>query len=113
MIRLILIVFALSFTPYLSAEAQNRDVYTVSGIPVDESAPTVGEAQLQAFATAKLIGAQRLITRLTLPQDRALASDLIIDQVLADRIAAAVDVEEEVAGAGRYRGGSRGDPRHV
>lgn len=104
MIRLILIVFALSFAPYLSAEAQNRDVYTVSGIPVDESAPTVGEAQQKAFATAKVIGAQRLITRLTLPQDRALASDLIIDQVLADRIAAAVDVEEEVAGAGRYRG---------
>ena len=104
MIRLILIVFALSFSSYYAAEGQSRDVYTVHGIAVDETAPTVGEAQQKAFATAKLIGAQRLITRLTLPQDRALASDLIIDQVLADRIAAAVDVEEEVAGAGRYRG---------
>lgn len=104
MIRLILIVFALSFATFFPAEAQNRDVYTISGIPVDERAPTVGEAQQKAFAAAKVIGAQRLISRFTLPRDRALASDLIIDQVLADRIAAAVDVEEEVAGAGRYRG---------
>jgi len=104
MIRLILIAFAYVALAISSADAQNRDVYTIHGIAVDERAPTVGEAQQKAFASAKLIGAQQLIERFTLPEDRAAATDLIIDQTLADRIAAAVDVEEEVAGAGRYRG---------
>ncbi len=104
MIRLILIAFAFVATSLLSAQAQSRDVYTIDGIPVDERAPTVAEAQQKAFAAAKLIGARQLIDRLTLPEDRAAATDLIIDQAFADRIAAAVDVEEEIAGAGRYRG---------
>lgn len=104
MIRLCLIFLALTLSVPLAANAQSRDVYTIRDIAVDERAPTVGEAQQKAFASAKIIGAQRLITRLTLPRDRALATDLIIDEAFADRIAAAVDVEEEVAGAGRYRG---------
>jgi len=104
MIRLILIAFAFVLATLLSAEGQSREVYTIHGIAVDERAPTVAEAQQKAFASAKLIGAQRLIERFTLPEDRAAVTDLIIDQALADQIAAAVDVEEEVAGAGRYRG---------
>nr|WP_070959524.1 hypothetical protein [Hyphomonas sp. Mor2] len=104
MIRLILIAIAFASTALLSAHGQSREVYTIYGIAVDERAPTVAEAQQKAFATAKLVGAQQLIERLTLPEDRAAATDLIIDQAFADRIAAAVDVEEEVAGAGRYRG---------
>ena len=104
MIRLILLTCSLLSLMLLSAQAQTRDVYTIGGIAVDERAPTVGEAQMKAFASAKLIGAQRLIERLTLPEDRLAATDFLIDQALADKIAAAVDVEEEVAGAGRYRG---------
>ena len=104
MIRLILIAVAFIATTLFSAEGQSREVYTIHGIAVDERAPTVGEAQQKAFARAKLVGARQLIERFTLPEDRAAATDLIIDQALADRIAAAVDVEEEVAGAGRYRG---------
>ena len=104
MIRLILIAFAFVSIAATSAYGQSRDVYTIPGIAVDERAATVGEAQQKAFAAAKLIGAQRLIERFTLPEDRLAVTDLIIDQALADRIAAAVDVEEEVAGAGRYRG---------
>jgi hypothetical protein len=104
MIRLILSAFALILVFALGAHAQDRGVYTIFGIEVDERAATVAEAQQQAFAAAKLIGAQRLIERFTLPEDRLSATDLIIDQELADRIAAAVDVEQEVAGAGRYRG---------
>lgn len=104
MIRLILLVFALVSFGVLSSQAQSRDVYTISGIEVDERAPTVAEAQKKAFASAKQIGARLLIERLTLPEDRAAATDLILDQATVDRMAAAVDVEEEVAGAGRYRG---------
>jgi hypothetical protein len=104
MIRLILISFAFATMSLLTAQGQSREVYTINSIAVDERAPTVAEAQQKAFATAKLIGARQLIERFTLAEDRAAATDLIIDQDLADRIAAAVDVEEEVAGAGRYRG---------
>ena len=104
MIRLILFAFVFVSVLSLGAFAQDRGVYTITGIEVDERAATVAEAQQKAFAAAKLIGAQRLIERFTLPEDRLNATDLIIDQVLADRIAAAVDVEQEVAGAGRYRG---------
>ncbi|MEO1660548.1 MAG: hypothetical protein AAFR51_06140 [Pseudomonadota bacterium] len=104
MIRLLLLTCSFLFVLTFGSEAQSRDVYTIDGIAVDERAPTVGEAQIKAFAAAKIIGAQRLVERLTLPEDRLAATDLIIDQVFADQIAAAVDVEEEVAGAGRYRG---------
>ena len=87
------------------AAAQSRDVYTIRGITVDERAPTVIEAQQKAFAAAKLAGASQLIARLTLTEDLAQATTPItIDQALADQLAAAVDVEEETAGAGRYRG---------
>src|SRR6056297_1999096 len=104
MIRLILFALALIFATAFDAGAQSRDVYTVGGIAVDERAATVGEAQQKAFASARLVGAQRLVERLTLPQDRLAATDFVIDQGFADDIAAAVDVEQEVAGAGRYRG---------
>ena len=104
MIRLILLTCLLFSALAFGAHGQSRDVYTINGIAVDERAPTVGEAQIRAFSAAKIIGARRLIERLTLPEDRLAAADLIIDQALADQLAAAVDVEEEVAGAGRYRG---------
>ncbi|MEL7232097.1 MAG: DUF2066 domain-containing protein [Pseudomonadota bacterium] len=85
--------------------AQSRDVYTVRGIPVDERAASVIEAQQKAFDAAKFAGAQEMIARITLPEDRASAMErLTITPEIADRLAIAVDVEEEVRGAGRYRG---------
>ncbi|MEO1305703.1 MAG: hypothetical protein AAFV37_12050, partial [Pseudomonadota bacterium] len=104
MIRLVVLVFATFALVISAAHAQDQDVYTIGGIAVDEQAATVAEAQQLAFASARLIGAQRLVERFTLPEDRLAATDLIIDQAVADRMAAAVDVEQEVAGAGRYRG---------
>ncbi|MEM1087754.1 MAG: hypothetical protein AAGH90_08495 [Pseudomonadota bacterium] len=89
----------------VTAHAQSRDVYTVRGIPVDERAASVIEAQQKAFDAAKLLGAQEMIARLTLAEDRINALDqLSITPEIADRLAIAVDVEEEVRGAGRYRG---------
>ena len=69
MIRLILLTCVLVFAAAFSAHGQSRDVYTINGIAVDERAPTVGEAQIKAFSAAKIIGARRLIERLTLPVD--------------------------------------------
>lgn len=100
-----LAVFLVATVTLFAADAQSRDVYTVREIPVDEQAATVIEAQQKAFAAAKLAGAQQMIARITLPEDRGAALErLQVMPELADRLAIAVDVEEEVRGAGRYRG---------
>ncbi|MEM7493589.1 MAG: DUF2066 domain-containing protein [Pseudomonadota bacterium] len=104
MIR-ILVTALMVFVFGSAAQAQSRDVYTVRGIPVDEQASSVIEAQQKAFNAAKFVGAQEMIARITLPEDRMSASaSLALTPELADRLAIAVDVEEEVRGAGRYRG---------
>lgn len=46
-------------------------VYRVKDLTLDRVAPSAAEASLQARNEARLIGAQRLIDRLTLPEDRA------------------------------------------
>ncbi len=104
MIRLLQILIMVVLVPVSLAQAQTRDVYTVRGIAVDQTAATVIEAQQAAFAEAKVAGAWKMINRITLPEDRAGASELIIDLATAERLAVAVDVEEETRGAGRYRG---------
>lgn len=85
------------------AFADTRDVYTITDIPVDERAESVLEAQKLAFQTARVIGVQRLISRITLPEHRQRAT-LNLDPETAQRMAAAVDVQEESRGGGRYRG---------
>lgn len=87
-----------------AALAQSRDTYTVRGIAVDETAESVIEAQQLAFASAKFDGLRQMIARVTLRDDLIAAGDLGLTQELADSLSAAVDVEQETRGAGRYRG---------
>lgn len=63
-------VFAASLTIAGAAFAQSP-VYRVKDLVLDKVAPSAAEASLQARNDAKLVGAQRLIDRLTLPEDRA------------------------------------------
>ncbi len=65
-------VFVASLTIAGAAFAQHP-VYRVKDLAVDKVAPTAAEAQQQARNDARLIGAQRLIDRLTLPEDRSAA----------------------------------------
>lgn len=88
----------------LGASADTRDVYTVSDIEVDESAGTLIEARERAMAAARIKGARVLIDRITLADDRVSAGGIPIDAALANRLSAAVDVQEETAGNGRYKG---------
>ena len=98
-------VFVLAVLAFAAlAEAQSRDTYTIRGLPVDESAESVIEAQRLAFASAKRDGLYQMIARVTLPEDLLNAGDLGLTQDVADRLSAAVDVEQETRGAGRYRG---------
>ncbi len=104
MIRVFLASVICLFALAVPAFADTRQVYTISNVPVDESAPSVIEARQKAMATARVVAARRLIKKLTLAEDRATATGLQIDSEIANRLAAAVDVQEETAGAGRYRG---------
>ncbi len=104
MIRYLLVLILTVVAPITLANAQSRDIYTIRDIAVDERAPTLLEAQQKAFAAAKIAGARQMIARITLPEDLAASDTLIIDQAAAELLAAAVDVERETAGAGRYRG---------
>ncbi len=97
------------------ARADTRAVYTITDIAVDERSPSVIDAQQKALASARLKGAQRLIEKITLPGDRAQAGGAYIDMAAAEQMIAAVDVQEETRGAGRYRGvlSVVGNPRMV
>ena len=59
-----------------TATADTRATYTISRIPVDKTASTTREAEAQAFAEAKVVGLRRrLVTKITLPEDRSRLSD--------------------------------------
>ncbi len=88
----------------LSATAQNFDVYVVKNIEVDRSAETVIEAQNLAFEDARVAASMIIIDRLTLESDRKRNREVSISPQLAERLVAAVDIENEVRGGGRYRG---------
>ncbi len=65
-------VFAASLALAGTALAQSP-VYSVKDLPIDKIAPTAAEATNQGRTDARVMGAQRLIERLTLPEDRATA----------------------------------------
>jgi len=104
MIRLIWLLVLSGMVSLLGAQAQTREVYTISNIEVDERAESVIEAQQMAFNTARRIGAEALIAKITLPEDVAQAGGILITPELAQRLVAAVDVQEETRGGGRYVG---------
>jgi hypothetical protein len=104
MIRMLLASALAAFVAVSSAAADTQDVYTIPGLEVDETAPSLIQAREQAMMAARVAGARVLIDKITLPEDRMEAGGLQVDAELANRLSAAVDVQEETAGAGRYKG---------
>jgi hypothetical protein len=86
------------------AGAAFADPYRVKDLAIDHTAPTANEATLQGREIAKRDGAQRLIERLTLPEDRARqplnASDLV--RAAGGMITQVQDKRAPVAGGFRY-----------
>lgn len=85
------------------------DPYKVKDLVVDKVAPTAAEARLQGNAEARLVGAQRLIDRLTLPEDRAAAREPIDANVVATTLYKSSTTQEQfktfsVAGGVRVTG---------
>ena len=104
MIRLFLACLLVSLGVALPSHSDIRSVYTIRDIEVDQTAGSVIAARDLAMADARLRGAQIMIDKITLAEDRMAAGGLFVDPVRAESLAAAVDVQEETAGAGRYRG---------
>ncbi len=75
-------VLAVSLAAGGAAFAQNT-VYRVKDLVVDRVAPSAADASLQGRNEARLTGAQRLINRLTLPEDRARATQPIESSAVA------------------------------
>ena len=89
---------------WLGAGVAFADVYLVRDVRVEASAATSKEARAIAFQEAKVIAANRMIARLTLPADRNAAEGLRITGETASRLAAAVDVQDEKQTGQKYYG---------
>lgn len=87
------------------ASAQPRDnVYTVGGVNVDETAANAAAAQQAGFASAQRLGFERLLRRLTVPEDLIARGAPATDDEALNRVVLSVDVEEERRSATRYIG---------
>lgn len=88
-----------------AASAQGRDnVYAVSGVHVDETAANAAAAQQAGLAVAQRVGFERLVRRLTIPDELAQRGVPQVETATLDRLVSSVDVEEERRSGTRYIG---------
>jgi len=93
-----------AFTPSL-ASAQGRDnVYAVGGIYVDQSAANAAAAQQAGFAAAQQRGFERLVRRLTVPEELVQRGIPAVDGAALERLVLSVDIEDERRSGTRYIG---------
>src|SRR5262245_56810257 len=72
------------------------DPYKVKDLKVDMVAATAPEATQQGRNAARMVGAQRLIERLTLPEDRMQAREPIDINVIGTRLYKNFDTQEQM-----------------
>lgn len=96
-------ILAAAATLLLAPLAAFADVYLVTDISVDVTDETGSTARTRAFNQARVAAANQLISRLTTYQDRAEAG-LVVNNEIANRLASAIDVQEEKQTATRYLG---------
>lgn len=88
-----------------AASAQGRDnVYVVAGVRVDETAANAAAAQQAGLAAAQRVGFERLVRRLTIPDELAARGVPQVEPATLDRLVSSVDVEEERRSGTRYIG---------
>ncbi|MGD9965682.1 MAG: DUF2066 domain-containing protein [Hyphomonadaceae bacterium] len=103
-IAVILAAALCAFAPG-AASAQGRDnVYVVAGIHVDETAANAAAAQQAGLAAAQRAGFERLVRRLTAPDELAQRGTPQVEAATIERLVLSVDVEEERRSATRYIG---------
>lgn len=79
-------------------------VYAVSGVSVEQTAANAAAAQEAAFASARRIGFDRLVRRLTPPQELASRAAPAPDAAALERLVLSVDVADERRSSTRYIG---------
>ncbi|MGQ0534275.1 MAG: DUF2066 domain-containing protein [Caulobacteraceae bacterium] len=87
-----------------SATRGRDNVYAVAGIRVDETAANAAAAQQAGFAAAQRAGFERLVRRLTAPDELAGRGAPQVEAATLERLVLSVDVEEERRSATRYIG---------
>src|SRR5262245_13877549 len=76
-----------------SAQGAGRDnLFTVAGVRVDETAENAAQAQQAAFQSAQRQGFERLVRRLTTPDDLAARGMPAPDASTLERMVLSVDV---------------------
>ena len=95
--------FAALSLSFSAASADTRAIYTISNISVDEEAQNTRQAEAEAFATAKVEGLQRLVRKITLPEDRDGIGNSFYSYATANELASAVDVDNEKRSSTVYR----------
>ncbi len=87
------------------ASAQGRDnVYAVAGVHVDETAANAAAAQQAGLAAAQRVGFERLVRRLTIPDELSARGIPQVETATMERLVSSVDVEEERRSGTRYIG---------
>jgi hypothetical protein len=87
------------------ASAQGRDnVYVVAGVHVDETAANAAAAQQAGFTAAQRRGFERLVRRLTVPEELVARGMPAAEGAALDAVVNSVDVEEERRSGTRYIG---------
>ncbi|ANP44758.1 DUF2066 domain-containing protein [Candidatus Viadribacter manganicus] len=88
-----------------AASAQGRDnVYAVAGVHVDETAANAAAAQQAGLAAAQRAGFERLVRRLTIPDELTARGVPQVETATLDRLVSSVDVEQERRSGTRYIG---------
>ncbi|MEO1038337.1 MAG: DUF2066 domain-containing protein [Pseudomonadota bacterium] len=85
-----------------SAGAALADPFTIARVPVDESAGNATQAQRQALTTAQTLAADRLLQRLTLPEDRLDGRLPTITPEEAAELVSGIQIANEQRSATRY-----------
>ena len=101
-IAVALIAALCAFLP-APASAQ-AGAYTVAGVMVDETAENAANAQQQGFVAAQRIGFDRLVRRLTLPDELNRVGAPAPTGPALERLVLSQDVEEERRSGTRYIG---------
>lgn len=88
-----------------AASAQPRDnVYAVGGVHVDETAANAAAAQQAGFNAAQRIAFERLVRRLSVPEELVARGMPVAEGPALERLVLSVDVEEERRSSTRYIG---------
>lgn len=107
--------FCAFFVGPAAAQSRSGDIFLVSGVRVDQSAPDRAQARAQGIAAAQRAAFERLARRITSAEDQARLTIPRPDDAALNLLVRAVDVEDERPSGSRYIGrfAVRFDPNGV